>query len=188
MRGELTEKQKQFCSEYLIDLNATQSAIKAGYSEKTAYSAGQRLLKNVEIQALLQKSMQKRSKRTEITQDWVLEELRKIASTDGSVYAKVVVKEQPETVIDEETGEQKKVSRMRQFVEMENTDSLTAEQKAAISCIKQTRNGIEVGTYDKVKALELIGKHLGMFKDVPQGNGDIEDLTPLAELLAVDDE
>lgn len=161
----LTNKQKRFVEEYLIDMNATQAAIRAEYSAKTAYSAGQRALKNVEIQAALQESMHKRSKRTEITQDWVLGELKKIAISNGSVYAKVVKKEQPETVIDEETGEAKKVSRIQQFVEMESTDSLTDEQKAAISCIKQTRNGIEVGTYDKVKALELIGKHLGMFMD-----------------------
>ncbi len=46
----MTEKQKRFCEEYLIDCNATQAAIRAGYSEKTAYSIGQRLLKNVEVQ------------------------------------------------------------------------------------------------------------------------------------------
>ena len=44
---KLNEKQKMFCEEYIIDLNATQSAIRAGYSEKTAYSIGQRLLKKV---------------------------------------------------------------------------------------------------------------------------------------------
>lgn len=46
----MTEKQKRFCEEYLIDLNATQAALRAGYSEKTAYSIGQRLLKKVEVQ------------------------------------------------------------------------------------------------------------------------------------------
>lgn len=49
----MTPKQQRFIDEYLIDLNATQAAIRAGYSEKTAYSMGSRLLKNVEIQARL---------------------------------------------------------------------------------------------------------------------------------------
>jgi phage terminase small subunit len=53
MRHELTDKQKTFVQEYLLDLNATQAATRAGYSAKTAYSAGQRMLKNVEIQSAL---------------------------------------------------------------------------------------------------------------------------------------
>jgi phage terminase small subunit len=49
----VTPKQKRFCDEYLIDTNATQAAIRAGYSEKTAYSIGQRLLKDVEVSAYI---------------------------------------------------------------------------------------------------------------------------------------
>lgn len=51
----MTPRQEKFCVEYLINLNATQAAIRAGYSEKTAYSMGQRLLKNVEIQSRIKK-------------------------------------------------------------------------------------------------------------------------------------
>ena len=170
MRGELTEKQKQFCSEYLIDLNATQAAIRAGYSAKTASRIAIELLNKTHVAECIQKKQSTRERRTEITQDRVLKELANIAFANGTNYAKIA----------KVNGEI--------LVGMVPTDDLTEDQKAAISCIKQTRNGIEVGSYDKVKALELIGKHLGMFKDVPQGNGDIEDLTPLAELLAVDDE
>lgn len=50
----MTPKQKRFCDEYLIDTNATQAAIRAGYSEKTAYSIGQRLLKDVEVAAYIE--------------------------------------------------------------------------------------------------------------------------------------
>lgn len=78
----LTHRQQRFVDEYLIDLNATQAAIRAGYSEKTAYSMGQRLLKNVEIQAAIQKAMQKRSQRVDITADRVLTELAKLAFFD----------------------------------------------------------------------------------------------------------
>ncbi len=56
---KLTEKQKKFCDEYLISLNATQAAIKAGYSSKTAYSIGQRLLKKVEIQNFINKQLER---------------------------------------------------------------------------------------------------------------------------------
>ena len=55
--AKMTEKQQRFCDEYLIDLNATQAAIRAGYSEKTAYSQGQRMLKNVEVKAHIDKQL-----------------------------------------------------------------------------------------------------------------------------------
>lgn len=69
----LTPRQQQFADEYLIDQNATQAAIRAGYSEKTAYSAGQRLLKGVEIRAAVQTAMDERAKRTQIDADFVLQ-------------------------------------------------------------------------------------------------------------------
>lgn len=77
LRGEyvaLNKLRKLFIKEYLVDLNATQAAKRAGYSEKTAYSMGQRLLKNVEVQKAIEQSMEERSSRTEITQDMVLKE------------------------------------------------------------------------------------------------------------------
>lgn len=55
----LTAKQQRFCDEYLIDLNATQAAIRTGYSEKTAYSQGQRMLKNVEVRAYLDEQIER---------------------------------------------------------------------------------------------------------------------------------
>jgi len=71
----LTDKQKRFCQEYLVDLNATQAGIKAGYSKKTAYSIGQRLLKNVEIQKHIEKLREKQTRRTQITADKVLRDI-----------------------------------------------------------------------------------------------------------------
>lgn len=55
----MTKKQKKFCDEYLIDCNATQAAIRAGYSKKTAYSVGQRMLKNVEVKKYIEDQMEK---------------------------------------------------------------------------------------------------------------------------------
>ena len=77
---KLTAKQQRFVEEYLIDLNATQAAIRAGYSQDTAYSQGQRLLKNVEVSQVVKKSLQERSKRTQIDADWVLKEAAEIAT------------------------------------------------------------------------------------------------------------
>ncbi|MBP3272596.1 MAG: terminase small subunit [Ruminococcus sp.] len=139
---KLTEKQKRFCEEYLIDLNATQAAIRAGYKEKTAYAQGQRLLKKVEAQEYLQELMNERSKRTEITADRVLRELAAIAFSDRTELAQVG-----------ERGE----------VNLTPTEKLPDEVKKIIAGIEEGKYGTKVTTYDKVKALELLGKHLGLF-------------------------
>lgn len=70
--GKLTKKQELFVKEYLIDLNATQAAIRAGYSEKTSYSIGEENLKKPVIAAAIQEEMDKRAKRIEINADYVL--------------------------------------------------------------------------------------------------------------------
>ena len=75
-KKELTPKQQRFVEEYLIDLNATHAAIRAGYSEKTAQEQSSRLLSKVMVAEAIQQAMDKRSKRTEITQDYVLNTIR----------------------------------------------------------------------------------------------------------------
>lgn len=80
--SELTLKQQRFVDEYLIDLNATQAAIRAGYSEKTAGAQGFELLKKLEIQQQLAIRRKDLQKRTEITQEMVLEQWWKIATAD----------------------------------------------------------------------------------------------------------
>ena len=163
--AELTPKQKRFVDEYLVDLNATQAAIRAGYSEKTAEQMAYKLVQKSLVQEAIQKRIEERGKRTEITQDAVLKELQKIAFSSGADFARVAVRDVPETVVDEETGEFVRVVRQHQLVELVDTDELSQEKQAAIAGIKQTKHGIEVSSYDKVKALELLGRHLGMFTD-----------------------
>ena len=80
------QKQAKFVEEYLVDLNATQATIRAGYSKKTAYSQGQRMLKNVETKTGIQKEKDKRSNRLEIKIDKVVEVLSKLA------FSKMIVK------------------------------------------------------------------------------------------------
>ncbi|MCM3130958.1 terminase small subunit [Paenibacillus provencensis] len=78
----LTAKQKKFAEEYIVDLNATQAAIRSGYSEKTAKSIGQENLTKPDLQEYIQHLMDERSKRTEITADMVLERWWNIATAD----------------------------------------------------------------------------------------------------------
>lgn len=141
----LTEKQKRFVAEYLVDLNATQAAIRAGYSPKTADRIGPELLGKTCVSDALKKAMSDREKRTEITQDKVLEELARVAFANGTDFARVAVK----------NG--------LKIVEIVDTEDVPPEKRSAIAGIKEGKYGIEVSSYDKVKALELLGKHLGLF-------------------------
>lgn len=105
----LNHKQKQFYKEWLIDANATQAAIRAGYSKKTAYSQGQRLLKNVEGQKYLAELMAEKESELIASQDEVLKYLTSVMrgksqSTeivvegigDGCSEARTVLKEPSE--------------------------------------------------------------------------------------------
>lgn len=158
----LTERQARFVAEYLVDLNATEAAKRAGYSEKTAYSIGFENLRKPEIQDAIQTAMAQREKRTAITQDRVLQELARVAFANGTDFARVVVREEPVYALDEE-GDLRQVVRRTQTVEIVDTAHVDPEKRAAISCIKEGKHGIEVSSYDKLRALELLGKHLGMF-------------------------
>lgn len=141
--AKLTDKQRRFCDEYLIDLNATQAAIRSGYSEKTAYRIGAELLQKTSVAEQIEKRKAARVKRTEITQDFVLMELLKIAKADGTDFATV--------------GKRNRVT-------ITPTDDLPADKRAAVAGVKKGKHGeIEVKTYDKLKALELLGRHLGIF-------------------------
>jgi len=181
----LTDKQKLFADEYLIDLNATR-AYKAVYknckSEESAKAASSRLLTNVNLVEYVNKRMEERSKRTEITQDFVLQELYAIAKANGSQYAQVVdepIIQNGQYVVDPDTGKVKTYK----VVEIIPTNKLDEEQKKAIAGIKETKYGIDVSTYDKVKALELLGRHLGMFKDKVEVTGINEEKSKLDSII-----
>ena len=80
MKKILTAKQKRFCEEYLVDLNAMQAAIRAGYSKNTAHAKSAAWLENVGIRDSIQKLMDKRSKKTEVTAEYVINSLQEIAN------------------------------------------------------------------------------------------------------------
>ncbi|MFY0682604.1 MAG: terminase small subunit [Thalassovita sp.] len=147
----LNEKQKRFAQEYITDLNATQAAIRAGYSEKTAYSAGQRLLKKVEVQSSIQKAQAKRSKRTEITQDRVLQELARIGFSDirnAVAWGGKALEDK-----EEERGFP---------VELRPSGEIDEDTAAAISEVSLTGQGVKIKMHDKLNALDKLARHLGM--------------------------
>lgn len=142
----MTEKQKIFADEYLIDFNATRAYRKAYPNckkDSSADAAARKLLGNTRIQNYISERMEERQKRTEVTQDRVLQELAYIAFAKVTDYA---------TVCDD-------------TVKIKNTDELTEKQIRAISGIKEGKFGIELKLNDKEKALELLGRHLGMWND-----------------------
>ena len=165
--AKLTEKQKRFVDEYLIDLNATQAAIRAGYSVRTAKDIGCENLAKPNIQQKISEKMAERSKRTGVNQDRIVLELAKIAFVNAA------------DVIDSDDATIKA--------------GATADDTAAIQSVKvkviPTKEGEgverEIRLNDKLKALELLGKHLGMWNDkldvnvnipvVIYGEDDLED-------------
>lgn len=179
----LTAKQQRFCDEYLIDLNATQAAIRAGYSEKYANTNASKLLQITTVAEYIEKRKMDRIERTEITQDMVLKELANIAFSNAADYAAVVEKDatiQCENgavipLLDDDGNPVK-----YRTVEPVLTQDLTEDQKRALSVIKKGRDGFEVKPYDKIRALELLGKHLGMFTEKVEVKGEVNN--PMAGL------
>lgn len=140
--AKLTEKQKRFVAEYLVDLNATQAAIRAGYSPKTANRIGSQNLSKVDVQTEIEKRRASLRNKLEITQEKVIEELAAVAFANGADFAQVT-----------KTG----------LVRIIPTEDIPQDKRKAIASIKEGQYGTEVKVHDKVKALELLAKHLGMF-------------------------
>lgn len=188
MDKKLTGKQKRFADEYLIDLNGTR-AYKVAYpsvkKDDTAAVNANRLLRNAKIAAYIAKRQQDLQHRTEITQDRVLQELAAIAFSKTTDYAHVVEKEAEVTVdgnavpVLDKNGDPV----LYRTIELELTENLTDIQKAAIACLKKGRDGLEVKAHDKLKALELLGKHIGMFGQAAKAEETDKQLQKAAELL-----
>lgn len=146
--ARLSKKQQAFVDEYLIDLNATQAAIRAGYkrSEYTDTNAN-KLLENTRIAEEIEKKMAERSKRTGINQDRVVQELAKLAF----VNAADVIDVNTATVLPDAKSE-----------------DLACIQSVKVKRTTKGKNVIEereVRFYDKKDSLVQLGRHLGMFKD-----------------------
>jgi len=175
-REELTENQKVFVDEYLIERNAARayrSAYPSIKSDEVIYAASSRLLSVVKVKEYIGKRINAMVKRTEITQDMVVEELVKIAYTDRTDLTKVVERIRIVPAYDDDGKKVGNKKELYQTVEIMNTADIPKDKRAAIAGIRQGKYGIEIITYDKGKALELLGRHLGLFTDNINVNADI---------------
>ena len=158
-----------FVQEYLVDLNGTKAAIRAKYSKKTARFQAARLLSRVNVQAAISAAMKKREARTEITQDRVLEELAVIGFSDLRNHIE----------INDDTG----AIRAKGFDQMPGNSSRALEMIREDRVIREDAKGndsiinekITFKLHSKIGALELLGKHLGMFPTKLEGNLNIRD-------------
>ena len=145
---KLTDKQTAFVREYLVDLNATQAAIRAGYSERTASRIGPQLLEKTWVRETIEKAQAKRAQRVEVTQDYVLSNLVEVV--ERTMQRAPVTDRKGEQVTDEE--------------------------------------GRAVWTFDAKganRALELLGKHLGIFADRVRAEVSGPDGGPVASEIVV---
>ena len=149
--AKLTKKEALFCKEYVIHFNATQSAIKAGISEKSAGQLGHRMLKKVQIQREIGKLIAERAERLDIKGDQVLDEIRRFAfldvadafNEDGTVKN---IHDIPE-----------EVRRCISSIEVKELFEGSYSKKRKVGEIKKIR------FHDKTKGLDMFGKHLGMW-------------------------
>lgn len=139
----LTPKQACFVEEYLTDLNATQAAIRAGYSPKMAGRIGFQLLEKSGIQAAIQAAQRERSARTGVTADRVVQEIARVAFASLSD----VMTWGPDGA------------------QVRRDDEITTDAVAAIAEITETNFGVKVKLHNKVAALEQLAKHVGLYND-----------------------
>jgi phage terminase small subunit len=175
----LTPKQQAFVAEYLIDLNATQAAIRAGYSAETANEQGSRLLANVSVKAAVESAMEERASRTQITADRVLTELAKLGFSDirravkwhSQVNVAAVDSDADMEALASEGAIRFAVANQVELISSGDIDDDTA---AAIAEVSQSSTGaLKIKFHDKKGALVDIGRHLGMFNDKLQLSGDL---------------
>jgi phage terminase small subunit len=151
---KLTPKQARFVQEYLIDLNAAQAAIRAGYSAKTARVIGHENLTKPDIAAAIKKAMAERAERTELTADWVVDELRKIAGANMADYMKANPAGDPyldfSALTRDQTAALHEVT-VEAYVDGRGEDARDVKR-------------VKFKLYDKRAALVDLGRHLGLFE------------------------
>lgn len=167
----MTNAQKRFCDEYLIDLNATR-AYKVAYpnckKDETANAASSRMLRNVKVQEYISEKQKDIERRTEVTQDMVIKELAKIAFLDiRKLYTE---NGQLKNIADIDSDTAGAISSLETLEEYEgygdNREKIGDTQKVKL--------------LDKTKALELLGRHLGMFKEKVTIDGNVNTNNPFS--------
>lgn len=167
----MTDAQKRFCDEYLVDLNATR-AYKVAYpkckKDETANAASSRMLRNVKVQEYISEKQREIEKRTEVTQDMVIKELAKIAFLDiRKLYTE---NGQLKNVADIDSDTVGAISSLETLEEYEGY----GDDREKIGDTQKVK------LLDKTKALELLGKHLGMFKEKVTIDGNVNTNNPFS--------
>lgn len=192
MDSALTPRQQAFVDQYLIDRNATQAAIRAGYSAKTAETQGPRLYRNAQVRAAIDAAIEKQKARTEVTADWVLRRLFLIAGADPNEliqHRRIACRDCHDGNDDVDRTDLMRApdrdchgchGRGVGYVHVCDTTKLSEGANALFAGVKTTKDGIEIKMHDQMAALEKIGRHLGMF-DPKNQPGTAEN--PLALLI-----
>lgn len=163
----ITPKKQRFVDEYLVDLNATQAAIRAGYSAKTAHSQGPRLLDDVGVKELIADAMAKRSESTKITAERVLQELGRVAFFDPRRLLNADGSPRPISELDDDTAA------VLAGMDIQEEYEGSGEDRRFIGYTKKFKLA------DKVGALSLAMRHLGMLTD----KLEVKDVTTRADRL-----
>jgi phage terminase small subunit len=151
---DLTIKRAMFVQEYLVDLNAAQAAIRAGYAVDSASAEGSRLLADVRVSAAIQKAMSDRAERTMVTQDRVVAELAKLGFSNMLDYITVPSSGEPYVDLTAMTRDQ--AAALADF---------TVEEQTTSGRDPVTTKRVKIKLADKRAALVDLGKHLNMFKE-----------------------
>jgi phage terminase small subunit len=142
----MTRRQQQFISEYLVDLNGTQAAIRAGYAAPSAAVAAARLLRDAKVGAEIARRMAERGRRLEISAESVVRQLARIGFAD----LRRAVRWRGGKVV------------------LVPSDELDDDTAAAIGEVSRSKYGVRIKLADKVRALELLGRHLAIFAEAQQ--------------------
>ena len=155
--SSLTPKQQAFVREYLVDLNAYQASRRAGYSQGKSKACGSKLLKYPKIAAIIHRALRARAASTLATQEKVIEELSGLAGSD--VF----------DLFDVNNG----------VLILRDLSNVPPHIRRTVKSVKQTKYGIEITMHDKVMALGLLARHLGMLQpDDPHDPRNPKNVTP----------
>lgn len=155
MARPLTPRQAAFIQEYLVDLNATQAAIRAGYSERTARATGAENLTKPDIAAAIQAAQEARAERLQIDADTVLQEIAKLAYVNMRDFIRITPNGDAYIDLSDLTRDQAAA-----LAEITVEDFLDGRSEDA----REVRR-VKIKLADKKGSLELLGKHLGLFTD-----------------------
>ena len=159
-----TPKQQRFIEEYPVDFNGTQAAIRAKYSKKTAGQAATRLLKNVHIQAAIQKRVGKLTAKADVSVERILAELSKVGFSNLHDYIRITSDGDPYVDLSEITEDQ---AAALQEITVEDFIDGRGDNARDVRKIK-------IKTLDKLSALDKLGKYLGMFVDRVRLEGELK--------------